>query len=149
MESKDPNLVNTQAAATGEINAEMLDAVFMKAVAVPPKLPPTSRQAAQATGASSGDSVKIDVVKGPNAPRPLVITVPPATVLENSNAAGQGMVIAGVRGRAISESMFEPTSRIVLNGPEVATYILSAFLHGLRGGQSLYNRFFHNPSTES
>lgn len=50
MAAKDPNLVNIQAAAKGEMNAEMVDAVFMNAVVVPPKLPPTSKQAAQATG---------------------------------------------------------------------------------------------------
>jgi hypothetical protein len=50
MAANDPNLVNIQAAARGEMNAEMLDAVFMKAVVVPPKFSPTSKQAAQATG---------------------------------------------------------------------------------------------------
>ena len=50
MASNDPNLTNIQAAATGEMNAEMVEAVFMNAVVVPPKLPPTSKHAAQATG---------------------------------------------------------------------------------------------------
>ena len=50
MDVNDPNLINIQAAANGEMAAEMVEAVFMNAVVVPPKLPPTSKHAAQATG---------------------------------------------------------------------------------------------------
>jgi hypothetical protein len=87
-----------------------------------------ARVSIHGTGASSGDSVKIDVSKGPNAPPgEQILTIPPGTVLENSNSAGQGMVVAEVRGRVVSESMYEPASRIELAGKGVVTYILSAF----------------------
>lgn len=66
-------------------------------------------------GASSGDSIEVDVAKGPKAPPgPFRMTVPPGTTLENGNGAGQGMVIAGVRGRVMGAGMYEPTSTIVV-----------------------------------
>src|SRR5579872_4196175 len=48
--SNDPYRSKNHAAARGEIMADRLDDEFMKPVAVPPKRPPTSAQAAQATG---------------------------------------------------------------------------------------------------
>lgn len=80
------------------------------------------------TGASSGDSIRIDVAKGPKAPPgPLRMYISPGTILENGNSAGQGMVISGVRGRVTSEYTYEPTSVIVVTGKTPVTYLLSAF----------------------
>lgn len=80
------------------------------------------------TGGSSGDSIKVDVGKGPQAgPGPLTISVPPGTVLNNGNGGGQNMAVAGVVGRAISEYSYTPTSDIVVAESNPVTYILSAF----------------------
>jgi hypothetical protein len=86
------------------------------------------RATVQGTGGSSGDSINIQIAKGPNAPAgPLEVTVPAGTVLSNGNAAGQNMVVAEVIGRVIDGSSYTPVSSIVLSGVEAATYVLSAF----------------------
>lgn len=80
------------------------------------------------TGASSGDSIRIDVAKGPKAPPgPLRMYVSPGTILENGNGAGQGMAVSGVRGRVTGAYTYEPTSIIVVTGRTPVTYLLSAF----------------------
>ena len=87
-----------------------------------------ARVSIRGTGGSSGDSIKVNIAKGPNAGSgPLEITVPPGTVLTNGNGAGQNMVVAGVTGRAVSESSYTPTSDITLQGSKAVTYLLSAF----------------------
>jgi hypothetical protein len=80
------------------------------------------------TGASSGDSIKVTLLKGPNAAaEPLEISIPAGTILKNGNGAGQDMVVGEVLGRVAGESSYEPTSNIVLTGNEAVTYILSAY----------------------
>jgi hypothetical protein len=80
------------------------------------------------TGGSSGDAIKVDVGKGPQAgPGPLTISVPPGTVLNNGNGGGQNMAIAGVVGREISEYSYTPASDIVVTESNPVTYVLSAF----------------------
>ena len=84
------------------------------------------------TGASSGDSVKLKVKKGPRAVRgPLKITVPPGSILRSSSGSAQSMVISGVegidKGIDMGGRVFRPTSRIVLNGSSTVTYVLKAF----------------------
>lgn len=87
-----------------------------------------ARVSIRGTGGSSGDSVKVEIAKGPKAgPGPLEITVPPGTVLTNGNAGGQDMVVAGVTGRATSEYTYTPTSTIVVAGSKPVTYVLNAF----------------------
>jgi len=48
--SNDPNFDASHAAETDETMAERLEAIFMKALAVPPKRPPTSVTVAHETG---------------------------------------------------------------------------------------------------
>jgi hypothetical protein len=86
------------------------------------------RARVRGTGGSSGDSINIEVAKGPAAPNgPLEVTVPPGTILTNGNAAGQNMVVAEVIGRLVGGSNYTPASSILLTGLDAATYILSAF----------------------
>jgi hypothetical protein len=87
-----------------------------------------ARVSIKGTGGSSGDSIKVNIAKGPNAaPGPVEISVPPGTILSNGNSAGQNMVVGEVRGREVSENSFTPTSDIVLTGTAPVTYVLSAF----------------------
>lgn len=82
----------------------------------------------EARGASSGDSITVDVAKSPGAgPGPLRLTVPAGTILENGNAAGQGMVVAGVRGLITGPLTYEPTSTIYVPSRKPKAYVLSAF----------------------
>jgi len=87
-----------------------------------------ARVSIHGTGGSSGDSIKIDIAKGPKAGNePLEVSVPPGTVLTNGNAAGQDMVIAGVTGLATSEDTYTPMNYIRVEGSQPVTYVLNAF----------------------
>lgn len=87
-----------------------------------------ARVTIRGTGGSSGDTIKVDIAKGPNAgPGPVDVSVPPGTVLTNGNGAGQNMVVAGLAGRATSEHSYTPTSYMVASGSKPVTYVLSAF----------------------
>jgi len=80
------------------------------------------------TGASSGDSVKLKVKKGPRAGRgPLKVTVPPGSLLRSSSGSDQSMVVSGVEGVDMGGRMFRPTSQIVLTNSAPVTYVLKAF----------------------
>jgi hypothetical protein len=87
-----------------------------------------ARVSIRGTGGSTGDSIKVDVAKGPRAkPGPLRVSVPVGTILNNGNGGGQDMVVAGVVGREETESSYAPSSDIVVPGKTPVTYILSAF----------------------
>jgi hypothetical protein len=78
------------------------------------------------TGASSGDSVKVKVKK--TSKGPLVVTVPPGTMLRSSSGGYQNMVVSRVTGVMTSDSSYSPTSRIVLTDTKpVVTILLSAY----------------------
>ena len=80
------------------------------------------------TGASSGDSIKLNIAKRPAAAAgPLEISVPPGTILSNGNSAGQNMVVGEVLGRMVSESSYIPASHIELSGKSAVDYALTAF----------------------
>jgi hypothetical protein len=57
----------------------------------------------------------------------LRLTVAPGTRLQSRNDADQNMVVAGVRGRAVNASSFEPDSVIEVAGEGSATYILESY----------------------
>ncbi|MGA2904392.1 MAG: PDZ domain-containing protein [Candidatus Korobacteraceae bacterium] len=83
----------------------------------------------RATGASSGDSIEVDVSKGPLArPGSLQLTVPAGLKLLNGNWTWQSMVVSGVSGRLLGGGRYVPTSTITLsNSMPSATYVLSAY----------------------
>jgi hypothetical protein len=79
------------------------------------------------TGSSSGDSIRLLVVKSPEADaRELLLTVPPGTRLASADSGAQSMVVARVRGRETGPFTFVPTATIVA-GVHPATYILEAY----------------------
>ncbi len=77
------------------------------------------------TGASSGDSIKLKVRK--RAKGPLTVTVPPGTMLRNSNGGEQDMVVSAVRGIDLGGGLIRPASRISLTSAAPVTVFLSAF----------------------
>jgi hypothetical protein len=83
----------------------------------------------RATGASSGDSIEVDVSKGPLARAgSLQLTVPAGLKLLNGNGSWQSMVVSGIRGRSLGGGRYIPTSTITLsNSMPSATYALSAY----------------------
>jgi hypothetical protein len=82
----------------------------------------------RSTGASSGDSILLNIAKTSAAPSGrLIITILPGLRLNNVSQTGQSMVLAGVRGRAAASGSFIPEHAIVLTGSEASTYVLSAF----------------------
>jgi hypothetical protein len=79
------------------------------------------------TGSSSGDSIRLIVVKSPDADaRELLLTVPPGTKLTSTDTGAQSMVVSRVRGRETGPFTFVPTSTIVA-GVHPVTYILEAY----------------------
>jgi hypothetical protein len=81
----------------------------------------------EGTGASSGDSIKLKVKKGPKAGSdPVDVTVPPGTMLGSNSGGFQGMVVTGVSGEDAGNGRIRPASRIILAGAQ-ATYILTAY----------------------
>jgi hypothetical protein len=81
----------------------------------------------EGTGASSGASVRLKVKRGPGAPDPLAVSIPPGTILRSSSPGVQSMVVSGVLGVDAGGGMYRPTSQIVLSGESWLTLILSAF----------------------
>ena len=82
----------------------------------------------RSTGASSGDSILLNIAKTSAAPSGrLIITILPGLRLNNVSQTGQSMVLAGVRGRAATSGSFIPGNAIVLTGSETSTYVLSAY----------------------
>ena len=80
------------------------------------------------TGASSGDSVKLVVMRTAKAPAGvLVLTVAPGTMLHSTAVGYQNMMVAQVRGRYLGGRRYSPSSRIVVAGARPVTYILSAY----------------------
>lgn len=80
------------------------------------------------TGGSSGDSVKVEVSKGPKAASgPKTVTIPPGSQLESSEASAQSMMVLEVAGRVTGPGTYAPSANIVIPTTGVATYILNAF----------------------
>jgi TQXA domain-containing protein len=80
------------------------------------------------TGGSSGDSVMVEVSKGPKAASgPKTVTVPPGSQLESSQGGAQNMMVLGVGGRVTGPSTYAPSDNIVIPETGTATYILNAF----------------------
>ena len=80
------------------------------------------------TGGSSGDSVMVEVSKGPKAASgPKTVTVPTGSQLESSEASAQSMMVLGVAGRVTGPGTYTPSSNIVIPATGTATYILHAF----------------------
>jgi hypothetical protein len=78
-------------------------------------------------GSSSGDSIRLIVVKSPTTEAgELLLTVPPGTRLASADSGAQSMVVARVRGRETGPFSFVPTSTIVV-GARPTTYILEAY----------------------
>jgi hypothetical protein len=77
------------------------------------------------TGASSGDSIKLKISKRTKGP--LTVTVPPGTMLRNSNGGEQDMVVSGVRGIDLGGGFVRPVSRISLTNSSPVVVFLSAF----------------------
>ncbi|MCX7011460.1 MAG: hypothetical protein NTW86_02630 [Candidatus Sumerlaeota bacterium] len=88
------------------------------------------------TGASSGDAIRLTVQKTPQAgPGPVVLTIPPGTMLKSSNPSERNMVIAGVRGRKLDAQTFTPQPQITLSDASPITYILGACRKTRRSGK--------------
>jgi hypothetical protein len=82
----------------------------------------------RSTGASSGDSILMNISKTLAAPSGrLIITILSGLRLTNVSQTGQSMVLARVRGRATAPGSFSPANVIVLTGLEASTYVLSAY----------------------
>lgn len=80
------------------------------------------------TGGSSGDSVMVEVSKGPKAASgPITVSVPPGSQLASSDAGAQSMVIVMVAGRVTGPRKYTPSFNIVVPASGTATYILNAF----------------------
>ena len=79
-------------------------------------------------GTSSGDSIIVTVSKTETAPKALLIlTLQPGLRLTNSSKASQSMVIAGIRGRLVSQNSLTPESSIRLESTEPVKYVLAAY----------------------
>src|ERR1035441_2682071 len=80
------------------------------------------------TGASSGDSIRLKVMKAPSAgSEPITVTVPPGSLLRSSDGAAQNMVVSAVRGVDIGGRQIRPVSDIVLADQSPVTVVVSAF----------------------
>ncbi len=80
------------------------------------------------TGGSSGDSVMVEVSKGPKAAEaPKTVTIPPGSPLESSEAGAQSMIVLGVSGLVTGSNTYEPRDNIVIPTSGKATYALNAF----------------------
>ena len=80
------------------------------------------------TGSSSGDAIIVSVSKTDKAgPGILSLMITPGTRLRSSAASEQSMVIAGVQGRVVGETSFEPTSVIEVSTSETKEYVLEAY----------------------
>ena len=80
------------------------------------------------TGSSSGESVMVDVSRGPKGARASkTVTVPPGSRLASADAGAQGMTILAVAGRATGANSYAPSTNIVVPATGVATYMLTAF----------------------
>lgn len=80
------------------------------------------------TGGSSGDSVMVEVSKGPKAASgPKTVTVPPGSQLASSDASAQNMMVLGVAGRVTGGGTYAPSDDIVIPASGTATYVLNAF----------------------
>jgi hypothetical protein len=79
-------------------------------------------------GGSSGDSVMVEVSKGPKAASaPKTVTIPPGSQLESSEAGAQSMMVLGVAGRVTGSGTYTPSDNIVVPVTGLVTYILNAF----------------------
>ena len=78
------------------------------------------------TGGSSGDAIEATVATTPKASGDLVLTLAPGTRLESKNPNTQNMVIASVRGQALTTNTYTPMSEIRASGKPKA-YILDAY----------------------
>jgi hypothetical protein len=79
-------------------------------------------------GGSSGDSVKMQLSKGPNAGSGLVeLSLPPGSVLLSNDPITQSMMIAGVRGIDLGGNKYQPEPRILITGSEAVVYLLAAY----------------------
>jgi hypothetical protein len=80
------------------------------------------------TGSSSGDSVTVEVSKGPKAASgPKEVSVPPGSRLDSADAGAQGMMILGIAGRVTGATTYAPADNIVVPATGTATYLLTAF----------------------
>lgn len=80
------------------------------------------------TGGSSGDAVKLTVVRRAAAGSDeLHLYVPPGTRLDASEASAQSMVIAGLVGRLVGNNQIEGADEIVVATPASDVYILETY----------------------
>lgn len=80
------------------------------------------------TGASSGDSIRLTVQETPKAAgRSLTITLPPGSLLHNSNASSQNMVVSVIRGVDLGGGLIRPASQIYIHGTSPVKVVVSAF----------------------
>jgi len=86
------------------------------------------RCAVHGLGGSSGDTVRVYVQKTPKAgPAPLVLEIPPGTLLQSDNRTTQAMVVAGVKGRMAGETTYSRASRIELADNAISAYLVEAY----------------------
>jgi hypothetical protein len=80
------------------------------------------------TGGSSGDSVMVQLTRGPSAGSGTVeVSLPVGSVLRSSDGNAQSMMVVGVRGIDVGFNRFRPTSQIVLTDSQPVAYVLSAY----------------------
>ena len=79
-------------------------------------------------GASSGDSVLVELSKGLKAgPEPLEAILPAGSVLVGDDASVQNMMVVSVRGILRGGNKYQPETQIVLTGSDSVDYVLTAY----------------------
>lgn len=79
-------------------------------------------------GSSSGESVMVEVSKGPKgASGPQTVTIPRGSKLASSQASAQSMTVSSVAGRSSGGGNYVPMPNILVPDRGTATYVLTAF----------------------
>ena len=76
-------------------------------------------------GASSGDSVLVELTR--KVSRPLELSIPVGAVLRSQDPAAQDMVVLGVRGVPTGGGKFQPTSKMRLTSDAPQEFLLEAY----------------------
>jgi hypothetical protein len=80
------------------------------------------------TGGSSGDSVRVQMVKSPNSGlAPTAATLPAGSILVSDDENAQNMMVVGVRGIDQGDGRYQPESKIELTDSKPVTYLLAAY----------------------